>query len=497
MSYHLEFLKTFFHLEVLLIGVISLMILGGLANKIVKKILIFNGRMRLIYGYIAIICSIISMIGIGYIISPFQNETSIFFLSEFSPFSVGAYLALSIGIVLVEFITIKETDFCSEKSFNAFISLLLVQAGSFLIVSGVSWLLVFFGYVLLFTSFNYYIRILYNQNETNDQNLISPYFIMNALSIVILFVGIICYNVTENSYHIHNLIGSQKIWEFLSLTFILFFLYIQLGCPPFHFWIFFHSDQEKNSSSQLLIVVQRGIAIVFLIKILNIFRYSNYSKVLLWIFVISGIIFTFWGILASMTEDRLQKLVSYVSLSHIGFIFLLTSFLFSSNIDQEITAKIYQSLCYLSLTYILLYSFASAVTSIISKGYGTTELNNLRGLGRRTYILPLLMLLSFLLLFAFPIVIGYQTNLFNYSLMPSSLYFLMVLLDLQIVLSFVYLARILKILYFERRVPTIRFSTVEPGIYLALLFSLFLVMIFLIFSSRIFEFCLYMVESIS
>ncbi|MHA2309839.1 MAG: hypothetical protein ACXABJ_11215 [Candidatus Heimdallarchaeaceae archaeon] len=278
MSYNLEFLKTFFHLEVLLIGVISLMILGVLANKIVRKFLIFNGRMRILYGYIAITCSIISMIGIGYIISPFQNESSIFFLSEFSPFSVGAYLALSIGIVLVEFITIKEADFCSERSFNAFISLLLVQAGSFLIISGVSWLLVFFGYILLFSSFNYYVRIMYNQNEANNQNLISPYFIMNALSIVILFVGIICYNVTENSYHIHNLVGSQKIWEFLSLSFILFFLYIQLGCPPFHFWIFSHSDQEKNSSSQLLIVVQRGIAIVFLIKILDIFRYSDYKS---------------------------------------------------------------------------------------------------------------------------------------------------------------------------------------------------------------------------
>ncbi|MCG3220188.1 MAG: hypothetical protein H7641_02310 [Candidatus Heimdallarchaeota archaeon] len=497
MSYHLEFLKTFFHLEVLLIGVISLLILGGLANKIVRRFLIFNGRMRILYGYISIICSIISMIAIGYIVSPFQNETSIFFLSEFSPFSVGAYLALSVGIVLVEFVTIKETDFCSEKSFNAFISLLLVQAGSFFIVSAVSWLLVFFGYVMLFTSFNYYIRIMYNLNKVNNQNLISPYFIMNALSIVILFVGIICYNITENSYHIHNMLGSQKIWEFLSLSFILFFVYIQLGCPPFHFWIFSHSDQEKNSSSQLLIVVQRGIAIVFLIKILNIFRYSDYSKVLLWIFVISGIIFTFWGILASMTEDKLQKIVSYVSLSHIGFTFLLISFLFSSNIGQEIAVEIYQGLCYLSLAYILLYSFTSAVTSIISKSYGTTELNSLRGLGRRTYILPFLMLLAFLLLFAFPIAIGYQTNLFNYSLLPFSLYFIMVLFDLQIVLSFVYLARILKILYFERRVPTIRYSTVEPGIYLALLFSLFLVIIFLIFSNRIFEFCLYMVESIT
>jgi len=236
---------------------------------------------------------------------------------------------------------------------------------------------------------------------------------------------------------------------------------------------------------------------VFLIKILDIFRYSDYSKVLLWIFIISGIIFTFWGIIAAMTEDKLQKLVSYVSLSHVGFIFLLISFIFSSNIDQEIALAIYQGLCYLSLAYIFLYSFTSAVTSIISKGYGTTELNSLRGLGRRTYILPLLMLLSFILLFAFPIAIGYQANLFNYSLMPSSFYFIMVLFDLQIVLSFVYLARILKILYFERRVPTIRFSAVEPGIYLALLFSLFLVIIFLIFSNRIFVFFFFMMEGVS
>ncbi|NPD87833.1 MAG: hypothetical protein HGN29_03870 [Asgard group archaeon] len=473
------------------------MILGGLANKIVRKFLIFNGRMRILFGYVSIICSIISMIAIGYTISPFQYETSIFFLSEFSPFSVGAYLVISIGIILAEFVTIKETDICSEKSFNAFISLLLIQAGSFFIVSAVSWLLVFLGYILLFASFNFYIRIMYTQNEDNNQNFISPYFIMNALSIVILFVSIICYNITENSYHIHNMLGIQKIWEFLCLSFILFFLYIQLGCPPFHLRIFSHSDQKKNSSSQLLIVVQRGISIVFLIKILSIFRYSDYSKVLQWIFVISGIIFTFWGILASMTEEKLQKLVNYVSLSHIGFIFLLISFLFSFNIDQEIVVNIYQGLCYLSLAYILFYSFTLAVTSIISKGYDTFELNDLRGLGRRTYLLPFLMLLAFILLFAFPIAIGFQTNLFNYSLMPSSLYFIMVLFDLQIVLSFVYLARILKILYFERRVPTIRYSTVEPSIYMALLFSLFLVIVFLIFSTRIFDLCTFMTETFS
>jgi NADH-quinone oxidoreductase subunit N len=429
--------------------------------------------------------------------SPFQSGRTLFFLSEFTPFSAGAYYALSLGIIFVEFITIKETDFCSEQSFPAFVSLLLVQIGCFFIVSGISWLLVFFGYIVVFASINYFIRTLYRTNKDNVEKLVSPYFILNALSIIVLFIGIICYHIVENTYHIHIIDDTAKIWEFLSLTFIIFFLYIQLGCPPFHFWIFSHSDQKKNSSSQILIVVQRSLAILFFFRILKIFVNSDYSIVLFWIFIISGIIYTFWGILAAMTEEKLQKLVSYISLSHTGFIFVLASLVMFPNINSEISSAINHSLCYLVLSFVLLYSFIFAITSTISKGYGTSNLNDLRGLGRRTYFLPFLLSLGFFLFFALPIGIGIQANLFSYNTMPSSLYFVMILFDFQVLLSTIFLVRIVYILYMEKRVPTIRFTSVEPSIYLGLLFSIFLIIIFLIFSTRILEFCLYMAESLS
>ena len=497
MSYYINFLKTFFHLEILLIGILVLVILGSLASIIVRRFLIFNGRMRILYGYVAITSSIISMILIGYIISPFQSGRTLFFLSEFTPFSVGAYYAISLGIIFVEFITIKETEFCSEQSFTAFISLLLAQIGCFFVISGISWLLVFLGYVIIFTSVNYFIRIVFRTNKENTEKLISPYFLINALSLIVLFLGIICYYVIENSYHIHIIDGTAKIWEFLSITFIIFFIYIQLGCPPFHFWIFSHSNHKKNSSLQIFTVVQRGLAILFLFRILKILKNSEYSLVLFWIFIISGLIYTFWGVLAAMTEEKLQKLVSYISLSHIGFILVLVSFLLSSNINQEISGDISHSLCYLILSFVLLYSFIFAITSIISKGYGTSDLNNLRGLGRRTYVLPFLILLGFFLLFILPIGVGIQANFFSYNSMPSSLYFILILFDLYILFSIVFLARIANILYIEKRVPTVRFKSVEPAIYLRFLFSLFLIIIFLIFSTRILEFCFYMAESIT
>jgi len=194
-----------------------------------------------------------------------------------------------------------------------------------------------------------------------------------------------------------------------------------------------------------------------------------------------------------MTEERLQKLVNYVSLSHVGFTLILISLLLYSNISSEITITINQSLCYLSLAYVLLYSLAFSVSNVISKGYKTDELSNLRGLGRRTYVLPFLLLITFVLLFLFPLFIGYQSYLFHYAYMPSSLYFILVLFDLQIVFSVVYLYRILNVLYFDKRIPTIRFSSVEPGILMSLLFSIFIVILFIALSSRIIDLCMLMI----
>lgn len=477
-------------------GIIINLVLGLLSHKLVKKYVMFQGRMRLIFGYFSIMCSIISLVLYSYILSPFENgipETQLF---EITPFSSGIYLAISIGIILLEFLTIVETSQNSEKSYFAFISLLLLQSSSFFVFSSTSWVVIFFGFILLYSGLNIYFRFLQNATERKLTEIFSPYTILNGLSLTLLFFGISCNFIAVNEFGVILEAEFLNIWNYLSIILIITSLLIQLGFPPFHFWYLGFVKDNNISSSSILTVVQKGVSVSFMVKIAVINRDSSIINLLIWLFIFFGIVFSIWGVFSSITIRNLKKLLHYISKLHIGSIFLVLAYSLSEDVSYP---KKLQIMKYLSLNligYILLFSFCFIAVSYLSKYYDSENIEDMKGIGRIRTLFSIVVSTSFILLFVLPIIIGFLTEILLFKVINSYLILISIVYTVMIAFSLIDLIRILSFFFFEKYEKPYIQKTVEPGIHISLILVMFVIILLIVLNVRFLEFCSSMGDSL-
>ena len=107
MHYAVLFLKMFFPLEILLIGIITIIITGLLSTKITQRFPYLKSRMRILYGYMVVVSSIVSMISFWYIYNPFETSSLVYFNTQISQFTAGAYIVVGIATVIVSFTSVN------------------------------------------------------------------------------------------------------------------------------------------------------------------------------------------------------------------------------------------------------------------------------------------------------------------------------------------------------------------------------------------------------
>ncbi len=496
MSYISSIFFNYLHLELLLLGIILILTTGLLSHKIAKKFVVFQGRMRLIFGYCSILCSIISVVLFSYILTPFENGIPEIQVFEINPFSSGIYLAISVGIILLEFLTIVETSKNSERSYFAFISLLVLQSSSFFIFSSNSWLVIFFGFILLYAGLNIYFRYLQNATEDKLTKIISPYTILNGLSLTLLFFGISCHFIAVNGFEVILEAAFLNIWEYLSIILIVISLLIQLGFPPFHFWSLGFTDDNNMSSSSILTIIQKGISISFMVKIAVNNRDSSIINLLIWLFIIIGFILALWGVFSSITVPNLKKLLHYISQIHIGSIFLILAFSLSGYLSYPKQLQVMQYLSLNLIGYVLLFSFSSIAVSYLSKCFDSENIEDLKGIGKMRIVLSIIVSTSFILLFVFPVIIGFLTEILLFKIISDYLILISVVYVLVLAFSSIYLIRVLKSLFFETFEKPYVQKTVEPGVHISLILVLFMIILLLVLNVNFLEFCSSMGESL-
>ena len=266
MHYAVLFLYIFIPLEILLIGIIALLILGILSRKITVKFPQLLSRMRIIYGYITILSSIVSLIFFWYIYAPFENNWQPYFGIKITPFSAGSFYVIGIVTVIVCFLSMVEISFENKKSYLLFIGLIFLESSSWFILASNNWINIFFGFILVFTGLNLFIRNIYQINEQDNQNVINNYLVFSSLSLSLLFIGISCMSFSGNLFNFTIQNSFRTLWEYIGVIFVIVSLLILIGVPPFHFWFFKTENSKYNSSSFIELVLQRGIALLFLLK---------------------------------------------------------------------------------------------------------------------------------------------------------------------------------------------------------------------------------------
>ncbi|MCK4895351.1 MAG: hypothetical protein KAS47_00980 [Candidatus Heimdallarchaeota archaeon] len=481
---------------ILLFGIIITLVIGLFANKITRELNFLKQRMRLIYGYFSVIISFISYLTYLYILTPFQGSKIELLPMEIDTFSASIYSVVVLSSVVIMFFSMVEVNQNSEKSFMAFVSLLLIQFSSFFIVSSQTWIFVFFGFVILFSSLSFYIRSLsLTTNLPKKKKFISSTTLLNSFSLALLFVGISILYFSQRSFEISSELHSD-LWSYLGIVIILISMFVNSGTPPFHFWMFDSSNEDGISTSSYLLVIQRGISLAFMSKICLQLYSLGLSNLLAWLFIIIGIIFTLWGSIAAMTVNKLKKLLHYASLIYLGIIFMLMSNILASTEKGVFINESIKSLVFLLILYFIIFLFSFSIIGFLSSRYGNDDFTVLKDLGRRSNLLFFFTSLSYLIIFALPITLPFVSNVifFNNSLDTRSL-LLSITYVILLVFSLVYMIRLIKWFFIEdyRRITSM--SYVEPGFHISFIISLAYVVLILVFVNSFLDYLSMIVES--
>ena len=482
---------------ILLCGIIINLVIGLFANKITIDLKFLKQRMRLIYGYFSVIISFISYLTYLYILTPFQGTKIELLPIEIDTFSASIYSVVVLSSVVIMFFTMVEVNLNSEKSFMAFVSLLLIQLSSFFILSSQTWVFIFFGFVILFASLSFYIRSLSPAtNFPEKKKFISSTTLLNSISLALLFVGISILYFSQRSFEISSVLYSD-LWSYLGIVIILLSMFVNSGTPPFHFWMFDYSNEKSFSTSSYLLVIQRGISLAFMSKFCLQLYTSGLSSLLAWLFIILGIILTLWGSLAAMTVNELKKLLHYASLIYLGIIFMLMSNILASTEKGVYISESIKSLAFLLISYFIIFTFSFSIIGLLSSRYRNDDFTVLKDLRRRSNFLFLFTSLSYLIIFALPIALPFvsQDIFFNNTSNIRGL-LLSISCVILLVFSLVYMIRLIKWFFVEDYRRTTNMSYVEPGFHISFLISLAYVVLMLVFVNSFLEYLSMIVESL-
>ncbi|MBY9001325.1 MAG: hypothetical protein KGD64_10445, partial [Candidatus Heimdallarchaeota archaeon] len=441
-----------------------------------------------IYGYVSVIVSIISFLMFYYVLTPFQGKQLEFLSLKINIFSATIYSAVVLATILIMFFTMVESKQNSEKSFIAFISLLLVQSSTFFIVSSETWLLVFFGIIILFSSFNFYIRYLSQMKETVEKKkYLSSSTLMNSLSLALLFVGISILYFSSESFDAFSMLYSD-VWSYLGIMIIFVSLFVSAGIPPFHSWMFRYSDVEEISPSIFLLVIQRGVILAFLSKFSLQIYVIGLSSLLTWLFLVGGIVLTLWGSIGAMTINKLKKLLHYSSLIYMGIVLMLLSNIMAAKNQIVLLYDSLETLSFILVVYVIVFIFSFSTVGLLSKRYKNDDITKLKDLGRRSNSLFLFTCLSYFIIFALPIALPFiSNNLFFANTSDIREVLLSINYSIMIIFSLVYMIRLVKWLFTEDYRRIVELNYVEPGTYISFLLSILYLVLTIIFINSFLE----------
>ncbi len=200
------------------------------------------------------------------------------------------------------------------------------------------------------------------------------------------------YGYTSNITITLTLLLSLTVWAFM----------IEAALVPHHFWLPSAYSAAPATVAATLSAVAEGVAVYVILRYMYIIVGIEQSLWILPLFLVLGSIAAVFGGFMMTIQNELKKLIAYSTIMDVGFMFIGLGI----NTPAAITATLYYVLSHAIVKPLL---FLTA--GMIEKTYGTTKLEELRGMLRSTPIIALGLFIGGLAVSGIP-----PTNLFTAKL---------------------------------------------------------------------------------
>ena len=334
--------------------------------------------------------------------------------------------------------------------------LLFALLGMMIMASAASFLTVYLGLELM--SLCLYAMVALNRDSAASTEAAMKYFVLGALASGLLLYGMsMIYGATgslalpEIAQAVSKLAAGGADHRFLvfGLVFLVAGLAFKIGVVPFHMWI---PDVYHGAATPVTLVISAGPKLAALAMAIRLLVNGLPGLAADWqqMLVILAVASMALGNIAAIAQSNLKRMLAYSAIAHMGFMLLgLLSGVVEGNARNA--ADAYSAALFYAIIYALMSVGAFGVLLYLSRaGFDCENLDDLRGLNRRSPWTAFLMLLIMFSLTGIPPTAGFYAKLVVISATVSAGYiWLAVAAVLFSLVGAFYYLRVVKLMYFD------------------------------------------------
>jgi NADH-quinone oxidoreductase subunit N len=397
-----------------------------------------------------IVCglSLLTMVGAAVLtLGHFGASSVVAFNGMFVSDLLADTLKLAIYL-LVFFVLIYSRDYIARRGMyrgEYFALLLFSVTGMMIMVSAANFITLYLGLELL--SLSLYAMVALQRDSVPATEAAMKYFVLGALASGMLLYGMSMLYGATGSLDIATVrkavsaMDPNNIILILGLVFMLVGLLFKLGAVPFHMWVPDVYHGAPTAVTLFLGSAPKVAAFAMLMRLLvggleNL--WPHWQQMLMIIAVLSLAL----GNIVAIAQTNLKRMLAYSAIAHMGF-FLLG--MLSAGPNGYASAMFYM------LVYTVMTLGGFGMILLLSReGFEADELDNYKGLNKRSPWLAFLMLLVMFSMAGVPPTAGFYAKLLVLqAVVDAGLVWLAVIAVLFAVIGAFYYLRVVKLMYFD------------------------------------------------
>jgi NADH-quinone oxidoreductase subunit N len=414
----------------------------------VSSILVIDAAVDDSKRYLAYVLSLATLAGAAFLTVRDFSTTPVLTLGGLfidDPLSdvLKLFLYLTVAVVLV-----YSRDYLRVRGLfkgEFFVLALFALLGMMVMVSAAHFITLYLGLELL--SLSLYAMVALQRDSSIATEAAMKYFVLGALASGMLLYGMsMVYGVT-GSLGLHDIAAALRdgtdlrIPLVFGIVFIVAGLAFKLGAVPFHMWI---PDVYHGAPTAMTLFIGSAPKIAAFAFVVRILGQGLESQLVDWrdMLVILAVLSMAVGNIAAIAQTNLKRMFAYSTISHMGF--LLLGILAGS---QNGFAS--------SMFYVLVYALMSAggfgmILLLSRAGFEADQLEDFKGLNRRSPWLAFMMLLLMFSMAGVPPTVGFYAKLaVLQSVIEIGYVWLAVAAVLFSLIGAFYYLRIVKLMYFD------------------------------------------------
>ena len=331
-----------------------------------------------------------------------------------------------------------------------FVLVLFAMLGMMVMISGSHFLTLYLGLELL--SLSLYALVALQRDSKVATEAAMKYFVLGALASGMLLYGMSMIYGATGSLEVAKVAATLPNLDHLNtvlvfgLVFVIAGLAFKLGVVPFHMWL---PDVYQGAPTAVTLFIGSAPKIAAFAFVMRLLIDGLGGLVADWqpMLALMALLSMAIGNITAIAQTNIKRMLAYSTISHMGF--LLLGFLAGSENG-------YSSAMFYVVVYVLMSLAGFGMILLLSRaGFEADQLEDFKGLNRRSPWYAFLMLLVMVSMAGIPPTVGFYAKLsvLQAALQAGYLWLVVAAVLLSVIGAFYYL-RIVKLMYFDEPTDT-------------------------------------------